>query len=119
MTQRDDRVPVRHALDAARLLVANTQDWNRADLDLESLATLGVIRLLEVIGEAANTVSPALRNSHPQIPWPGMISLRHRLIHGYFNVNLDVVWDTVRNDLPSLVVALERLLQELDRGASE
>lgn len=115
MTRRDDRVPVRHALEAARRAVSSTRKWRRSDLDLEELPTLGLIRLLEVIGEAANAVSPEMQQANPEIPWRKMAALRNRLIHGYFNVNLDIVWDTVRQDLPPLVVQLTRLLDRIDR----
>jgi uncharacterized protein with HEPN domain len=115
MTRRDDRVPIRHALDAARRAIASTAEWRRSDLDLEELPTLGLIRLLEVIGEAANAVSPEMQQQRPEIPWRRMTGLRNRLIHGYFNVNLDIVWETVREDLPPLVERLARLLDDLER----
>jgi uncharacterized protein with HEPN domain len=73
-----------------------------------------LIRLLEIIGEAANSVSEETQRAHPRVPWRKMVGLRNRLIHGYFNVNLDVVWDTVRNDLPDLIPALEEVLAELE-----
>lgn len=114
MTRRDDRVPIRHALEAAQRAISTTREWQRSDLDLEELPTLGLIRLLEVIGEAANAVSPEMQQAHPEVPWRKMAGLRNRLIHGYFNVNLDIVWDTLRQDLPRLVEQLSRLLERLD-----
>lgn len=110
MTRHDDRVRIRHALDAARRIVASAASWSRADLDLEQLPTLGVIRLLEVIGEAASQVSVETQGAHPDVPWRKMSGLRHRLIHGYFNVNLDIVWDTIGEDLPPLIRSLEGAL---------
>lgn len=107
MTRHEDRVRIRHALDAARKAVQSTANWSRADLDGEELATLGLIRLLEVLGEAASAVSEETRTAHQAIPWRKMAALRHRLIHGYFDVNLDIVWDTIRSDLPPLIEALE------------
>src|SRR5437867_4166658 len=107
MTRHDDGVRIRHALDAARKIVECTKTWRREDLDLEQLPTLGLIRLLEVIGEAAGAVSAETQAAHPRIPWRQMAALRNRLIHGYFNVNLDIMWDTMRKDLPPLVLELE------------
>ncbi|MSR62608.1 MAG: DUF86 domain-containing protein [Planctomycetes bacterium] len=115
MTQHDDRVRIRHALDAARKIVESTKGWRRQDLDLEQLPTLGLIRLLEVVGEAAGLVSEETRTAHPGVPWRKMTGLRNRLIHGYFNVNLDIVWDTIREDLPPLIQSLEEALGTLDR----
>ncbi len=69
-----------------------------------------VIRALEVVGEAAGKVSAAFRDTHPNIPWREMIGMRHRLIHGYAEVRLDVVWAVVHEHLPSLLSQLEPLL---------
>jgi uncharacterized protein with HEPN domain len=69
-----------------------------------------VIRKLEVIGEAAGRVSKAFRVAHPNIPWREMTGLRHRLIHGYGDVRLDIVWRVATEKLPSLIVSLGPLI---------
>ena len=69
-----------------------------------------VIRSLEVIGEAAGKVSPAFRDSHPEIPWRDVTAMRHRLIHGYADVRLVVVWEVVHDRLPARVAALDPLV---------
>jgi uncharacterized protein with HEPN domain len=69
-----------------------------------------VIRALEVIGEAAGKVSPALRAAQPAIPWRDITGLRHRLIHGYDEVGLDLVWRVVTEHLDPLIAALEPLI---------
>jgi len=112
MKRPDDVARVRHALDAARKIVESTAGWKREDLDPESLTTLGLIRLLEVVGEAAGAVTPETQKAHPEIPWRSMSGLRNRLVHGYFDVNLDVVWDTIRNDLPGVIPKLQKLLEK-------
>ena len=71
---------------------------------------LSLVRLLEIIGEAAKGLSPEFRSAHATIPWRKMSGMRDRLIHAYFDVNLDVVWETVRCDLPQLVEALEKII---------
>ena len=76
-----------------------------------------VIRSLEVIGEAAGKVSPALRATQPNIPWRDITGLRHRLIHGYDDVRLERVWMVVTQDLEPLIAALTPLVPE--EGASE
>ncbi len=110
MSLRDDRVSLQHVLDAARKVVASTAHWQRASLDPNELTTLGIIRLLEIVGEASNAISVEFRALHPEVPWRQMIGLRNRLIHGYFAVDLDIVWDTIQKDLPPLVKTLERIL---------
>jgi uncharacterized protein with HEPN domain len=69
-----------------------------------------VIRSLEVIGEAAGKVSPTFRDDHPEIPWRDITAMRHRLIHGYADVRLAVVWEVLRNHLPGLIAALAPLV---------
>ena len=74
------------------------------------MLSLAVVRLLEIIGEAAQGVSGSFREAHPEISWTKMAGMRDRLIHGYFDVNLDVVWETVRQDLPSLITLVEKVV---------
>lgn len=70
------------------------------------------VRAIEIIGEAANRISEVTRQEHPELPWRQMISMRNRLIHGYDDLDLDIVWDTIRNDIPPLINLLEPLVQE-------
>ena len=69
-----------------------------------------VIKELEIIGEAANNIGREFRVLHPEIPWDKMIDMRNFLIHEYFGIRTDVVWDTAKNDLPELKSALKPLL---------
>jgi len=110
----NDSLRVRHIPDSAREAVALCRDRSRAELDNDRLLALGLTRLLEIIGEAARGVSPAFREKHPQIPWKEMAGMRDRLIHGYFDVNLNVVWQTVTTNLPSLIEKLERIVPSMD-----
>ncbi|NUQ36424.1 MAG: DUF86 domain-containing protein [Caldilineales bacterium] len=70
----------------------------------------GVIRQLEILGEAAGNVSNAFRQTNYLIPWRQMIGIRNRLIHAYFNVDITVIWDTVQNDLAPLKAMIEKTL---------
>jgi len=74
------------------------------------MLSLALVRLLEIIGEAARGVSTPTCESHPGIAWSQMAGMRDRLIHGYFDVNLDIVWQTVQQDLPPLLAQLEKIL---------
>jgi len=108
----NDNVRIHHILDAAREAVAFSQGRSRANLDSNRKLNLSLVRLLEIIGEAAKGISPQFRESHSDLPWKSMVGMRDRLIHGYFDVNLDVVWETVTEDLPSLVAKLEKILAD-------
>jgi uncharacterized protein with HEPN domain len=71
-----------------------------------------IVRNLEIIGEAAKNISDRLRAAHPAIPWKSMAGVRDRLVHDYFGVNFDIVWEIISNDLPKVVDPLKRLLDE-------
>jgi len=107
--QRDDIACLHHILDAADKAIFFVKGKARKDLDTDEMLSLSLVRLLEIIGEAANGVSPAFRDRFPNIPWRKMTGLRNRLIHGYFDVNLDIVWDTILEDLPPLVKDLKAI----------
>jgi uncharacterized protein with HEPN domain len=74
------------------------------------MLVLSLIRELEIIGEAASKVSSDIRSQHPSIPWQDITGMRNRLIHAYFDVDLDTVWRTVSQDLPILKSNIERIL---------
>lgn len=103
MSRADDRVRLRHMLDAAERAVALVEGRKRVDLDREDVILLALTRLVEIVGEAAKAVSPDTRTRHPEIPWRAIAGTRDHLIHGYFNVDLDRLWSIVAEDLPKLV----------------
>ncbi|MCI0482061.1 MAG: DUF86 domain-containing protein [Candidatus Dadabacteria bacterium] len=109
---RDDAATAGNILDAARKAIEFSSGRSRADLDSDEMLALSLVHLPEIVGEAASQVSEGYRAEHPELPWRKMIGLRNRLIHGYFNVNMDIVWDTVMTDLPPLVKQLEALVKD-------
>jgi uncharacterized protein with HEPN domain len=107
-----DVIRLRHMLDAARKAIAFAQGRSRDDLGSDEMLALALVRLLEILGEAAKQVSPATRDRYPQIPWRQIAGTRDRLIHGYFDVDLDIIWEIVTHDLLPLVDALEQVLPQ-------
>jgi uncharacterized protein with HEPN domain len=99
--------------DYAREALEMVREQVRADLDTDRKLNLALVRLLEIIGEAANRISAEDRSRYPQIPWTQIISLRNRLIHGYDHVDLDILWQIVTQDLPVLTEELERIVPPL------
>ena len=112
MTQHEPLVRVRHMLDHAREAVEMTEGRSRSDLDADRQLNLALVRLLEVVGEAAARVPEDYRQQHPDIPWRDIADLRNRLIHGYDTVNFDILWTIIRKDLPPLIEMLERIVDE-------
>lgn len=110
--KRDDVIRLRHMLDAAREAMTFAQARNRSDLDSNRMLVLSLVKDIEIIGEAAYQVTETTRDQLQDIPWDDIIGMRHRLVHAYFDINLDILWQTIQEDLPGLIETLEHLLQE-------
>jgi uncharacterized protein with HEPN domain len=105
-------------LTAARDAISLTSDLTREQFLASQLHQLAIIKLIETIGEAASRVSTAMRTAHPEIPWSDIVGIRNRLVHGYFEVNLDRVWGTLHNNIPELISLLDPLVPP-DGGDSQ
>lgn len=105
---KDDLVRLRHMLDNAREADKLIRGKSRPDLDNDRVLNLALVRLLEVVGEAANRVTTATRKENENNPWSQIVSLRNRLVHGYDTINLDILWKILTDDLPTPADQLER-----------
>ena len=108
--RKDDRVRLQQMLEAANEALSFIQGKTRPDLDKDRMLVLSLVKELEIIGEAAGKVSPEVRSQNSAIPWQDIGGMRNRLIHAYFDINLDVVWKTMTRDLPLLKAELEKIL---------
>lgn len=106
----EDRIRICHMLDAVREALAFMIDKSREDLGNNRMLTLAIIKELEIIGEAASKLTPEFKAGQPYIPWADIVGMRNRLTHGYFDIDLDRVWDTVLEDLKPLCAELEKLV---------
>jgi uncharacterized protein with HEPN domain len=95
---------------AARKVCEFTVDVDGPRFRTNEILQHAVLRLIQIIGEAARKVSPEFKQSHPEIPWHEIIGMRHLLVHEYFRVIPEKVWAVVECDLPSLVAAIEPLI---------
>lgn len=107
---KDDTIRLHHMLDAARQALQFTQGKTRADLNTDPMLKLALVKLIEIVGEAANQVTDEGRTQAPDIPWADIVGMRNRLIHAYFDINLEILWRTIQFDLPPLIAALEHIL---------
>lgn len=107
--QHDDEVYVGHMLDLSRKVASKTAGVRREDFDLDENLRLALAHLLQTIGEAARRVSREYQNAHPEVPWGGIVGMRHKVVHDYMDVDEDVVWKTAFEEIPRLVAVLEPL----------
>ena len=112
MTHHEDIVRLNHMLDYSKEAVNFNKGKKRADLEVDKVLALATVRCIEVIGEAVTTISDEMKERYPELPWHSISGTRNRLAHGYEDVNLDVIWAIVTRDLPSLIIQLERVIQE-------
>jgi uncharacterized protein with HEPN domain len=98
-------------LDAAREAITFTEGRTRADLEVDRMLVLALVKEIEIVGEAASQISQEAREQLPNIPWPDIVGMRHRLVHAYFDINLEILWQTVQSDLPPLIAELEQILR--------
>ncbi len=110
--QKDDHIRLRHMLDAAMEAEIFIQSKTRDSLETDRKLVFALIKCIEIVGEAATKVTNQCRDNLPQIPWPNIIGMRNRLIHAYFDIDLDVLWKTLIEDIPSLIVELEKIVEE-------
>ena len=110
MSAHDDATSLRQMLDHAREALVMVRRKVKEDLRRDRMLELALTRLVEIIGEAASRLSAETRQKHPEIPWPEILGMRNRLAHGYDVLDLDLLWDTVCDDLPPLIAALEQIL---------
>lgn len=110
-----DRVRLAHMLEAAQQALQFSRGRDRSNLDTDVMYRRAVIHCIQEIGEAAVRISQQTRDSIPGVPWKQIVGMRHRLVHVYFEINLDLVWEVVVKDLSPLAEALELQLKKADR----
>jgi uncharacterized protein with HEPN domain len=103
-----DSLRIQHLIEAAEKAVAFTTGRSRSALDEDELLCLALTKLIEIVGEAAKQVSEPTRRAHPRVPWSAAARMRDRLVHHYFDVNLDILWTTVTVELPKLLATVPR-----------
>ena len=106
---RDDDARLLDMLLAAREAMTFVDGLTFPEFKRNRMAQPAILKAVEIVGEAASRISADLMDAHPEIPWPGIVGMRNRLVHGYFDINLERVWETVQRDIPRLVSQLEPL----------
>ncbi len=115
MSRHEDYVGLRQMLDHACEATAMLGDHTREDLEENRMLELALVHLVEIVGEAANRVSDQTCERFPSIPWSAIVGMRNRLAHGYDKVDLQILYDTIIEDLPPLIQTLEDVLAQMQK----
>lgn len=110
-SEANNRVRLRHMHDAAQEVMAFTAGKTRESLDQEMLLLRGVCMSIGIIGEAAAQITPAFRSANPKIDWQAIVGMRNLIIHAYFKVDKDILWNTINQHIPPLLAELDNLIQ--------
>lgn len=106
---KDDKVFLKHILDAIENIEEYLSGASYEDFSKHQMAIDAVTRNLEIMGEAANRLPDEFRESHSDVEWYKIVGLRHRIVHEYFGVDLEIIWQIPRKDLPQLRRSLSRI----------
>ena len=104
---------LRHILDAIEKIEKYLQGFDKQTIQADEKTQDAVVRQMEIIGEAATNLTRDLRSKNSQVEWQFAAAMRNRLIHGYFDVDAEIVWDTAQKDLPVLKKQIEEILENL------
>ena len=109
--KKDNSVYIRHIMDSISRIERYTKGMGKRDFLGDELVQAGVVRELEIIGEAAKQLSQNFKTKHDNIPWKMMAGMRDKLIHDYFGVDMDAVWNTLVIDIPRMKGKIQKLLE--------
>ena len=109
---KTNEVYLRHILDAIRKVESYTSGIDRDVFETDDMRQDAVIRQIEIIGEASRQLPDDFQEEHDSIPWSDIIGMRNRIAHDYMNVDLDIVWEVIHHDLPSLKSSVQQLLSD-------
>jgi uncharacterized protein with HEPN domain len=111
MPPREWKLRVEDILDAIAKIRRYTEAMTIDTLMADERTVDAVMRNITIIGEASNHVPAAIRNRYPEVPWDEMRGIRNRLVHEYYEVDMDILWQTLRGNLPPLVPLLQEVLR--------
>lgn len=109
---KDDSTRIMHMIDSANEALTFIKGKERKDLDKNRMLVLSLVKSIEIIGEAASKISEEFKSKYPDIPWRDIVGMRNRLIHVYFDIDYDIVWKTVNDELPLLIQELSKVFSK-------
>jgi len=111
---KDDLAFIKHLLDSINAIEEFSKNMNKDKLMSDRLKRSAIVREIEIIGEAVKNISESLKNKHPEIEWKEIVGTRDKMIHHYFGVDLNIVWDIIKINLPDLKTKILKIKREMD-----
>ncbi len=115
MKNRDDIGRLQDILDATTRIESYIQGIDKKKFTDDLMRQDAIMLKIEIIGEASRNISFEFQERHPEIPWSQMIGMRNKIVHDYFEINIQTIWKTVKNDIPLLKKAVSRLVKDLEK----
>lgn len=109
-----DKERLEHIKECIERIFRYSDDCTLEQLMADDMRYFAIVKNIEIIGEAANMLSSDFVDEHPETPWKMIIKMRHYIVHEYFNIDNDVVWEVLNNDLPELAMQIDKYLSEVD-----
>ena len=110
--KKEHLIFIRHILESINDIESFSENLSKEQLGKNKLKQYAIIRATEIIGEAVSNLPKSFRKLYPRVPWREIVGTRDKMIHHYFGVNLDIVWDIIKKDLPKLKEQIEKILKE-------
>ena len=106
-----DKVYLLHIKDSTKWIIELQKQFNKNEFKESRLFQNGVIREVEIIGEASNKLSKDIKEKYPEVAWIEIIGMRNKVIHEYFGIDLEAVWKTISVDIPDLLEKIEKIIK--------
>ena len=110
-----DKGRLQHMLDMALLLQDQKDKYSLDTIKADKVSFFGLSKIVEIIGEAAYMITKEYKTEHSQLSWKQIEGMRHILVHGYFSISADILWDVIENDIPMLISTIEEYIKEFEK----
>ena len=114
MNDKNDLAFIEHILDSINAIEKFSKNMNKKELVSNRLKQSAIVREIEIIGEAVKNISETLKNKHSEIEWKEIAGTRDKMIHHYFGVNLNIIWDIIKINLPDLKIKVLKIKEDLE-----
>ena len=116
MSDKGDVVFLKHILDSINAIEQFSKNMTKDKLNSSRLKRSAIVREIEIIGEAVKNISQNLKHKHKEVEWKEIAGTRDKMIHHYFGVDVNIVWDIIKNGLPQLKKQIQQILESLDEN---